>query len=50
MISDKTDTNCKETGDIYWGYMSITSAEGVKHGCVSVEQQKLLSQYPLLLR
>ena len=29
---------------IGWGYMSITRAEGIKHVCVSVEQQALLSR------
>ena len=44
MISDKTDTNCNETDAIDWGYMSITRGYGIKHACVSVEQQALLDQ------
>ena len=44
MISDKMDTNWNEAGGIDWGYMSITRAEGIEHGCVSVEQQALLCQ------
>ena len=44
MISDQTDTNCNEAGDIAWGYMSITRAEEVEHSCVSVEQQALLGR------
>ena len=44
MISDKTNTNCNEAGRIDWGYMSITRAEGIEHGCVSVEQQALLGR------
>ena len=39
------DTNCNKAGGIDWGYMSITRAEGIKHGCVySVEQQALLGR------
>ena len=42
IISEKTDTNCNDAGGIGWRYMSITRAEGIEHGCVSVEQQALL--------
>ena len=42
MISDKADTNCNEAGGI--DYMSITRAEGIEYGCVSVEQQALLGR------
>ena len=43
-IDDKTDTSCNEAGCIDLGYLSITRAEGIEHGCVSVEQQALLRQ------
>ena len=29
---------------IDWGYTNITRAEGIEHGCVSVEQQTLLGR------
>ena len=38
MISDKTDTSS------LLGYVSITRAEGIEHGSVSVEQQALLGR------
>ena len=44
MISDNTDTSCNDAGGIGRGYMSITRAEGIEHGCVNVEQQPLLGQ------
>ena len=44
MISDKTDTKLQRGQGIDWGYMSITRAEGMEHGCISVEQQALLGR------
>ena len=38
------DTNCNEARGIDCGYMSVTRAEGIKHGCVIVERQALLDR------
>ena len=44
MIYVKTGTNCNNAEGIDWGYMSITRAEGIEHGRISMEQQVLLCQ------